>query len=488
MQIQQRKEPIMQLAIKNKIKTNDRKLYDFLREQCHLSKNIYNQGIFLYRMMLDAYSKLTPEEKVSLTKEDKKKYYLSPSGVYKIVNHENPENLKLLPAYTANSIWYMQGKEMSSYFALLKKKKGTTGDDEINPPRYKPTGDKGYHTLFYDLDQQTTKIIKEWLEKGYFQIPVSPTYVKTHEGFEPFKIPIPKNLISKKIKQIRIVPNKDGTEFESHFIYEAGEQATPKENATGAVAIDIGVQNLASCVNTNNGHSFIIDGKYINNINIEYNKRISYLQRINSFQKKKAKATYTKQMNSIKEHRNNQVKEYMQLAAKKIIDYAISNNVAKIIVGYSIDFKRNSNIGRNNNRRFNQIPFGVLRQKLNYLSEINGIEYIEHEESYTSKASFLDNDPIPVYEKGRKNKSKTEENDNISPDANTKKEKHVFSGKRVNRGKYRAADGIEINADINGAANIGRKQGEEYSPEAIENIKRWPRRVKVISENNKNNV
>ena len=46
----------------------------------------------------------------------------------------------------------------------------------------------------------------------------------------------------------------------------------------------------------------------------------------------------------------------------------------------------------------------------------------------------------------------------------------------------RNADGLEINADINGAANIGRKQGEEYSPEAIENLKRWPRRVKVIEK------
>ncbi|HQQ67179.1 MAG TPA: IS200/IS605 family accessory protein TnpB-related protein, partial [Thermotogota bacterium] len=178
----------------------------------------------------------------------------------------------------------------------------------------------------------------------------------------------------------------------------------------------------------------------------------------------------------ITERRNNQVKEYMQLAAKKIIDYVLSNNIARIIVGYSVDFKRNSNIGRNNNRKFNQIPFGVLRQKLEYLSEINGIAYIEHEESYTSKASFLDNDPIPVYDKDRKKKTKSARED---PTPKTEV-KHVFSGKRVTRGKYRSSEGYEINADINGAANIGRKQGEAYTPEAIENLKRWPRRIKVM--------
>jgi len=104
----------------------------------------------------------------------------------------------------------------------------------------------------------------------------------------------------------------------------------------------------------------------------------------------------------------------------------------------------------------------------------------QHEESYTSKASFLDNDPIPVYDKERKKKAKAKKGDTISVSESVPEQKHVFSGKRVTRGKYRASDGIEINADINGAANIGRKQGEEYSPEAIENIKRWPRRVKVI--------
>jgi len=229
-----------------------------------------------------------------------------------------------------------------------------------------------------------------------------------------------------------------------------------------------------------------VDGGYIDGVNKEYNRRISYLQRINSFQNKKVKAPYTKQMNAITERRNNQVKEYMQLAAKKIIDYVISNNIARIIVGYSVDFKRNSNIGRNNNRKFNQIPFGVLRQKLEYLSEINGIDYIEHEESYTSKASFLDNDPIPVYDKERKKKAKVKKGDAISisesESESAPEQKHVFSGKRVTRGKYRSADGLEINADINGAANIGRKHGEEYSPEAIENLKRWPRRVKVLEK------
>jgi putative transposase len=58
------------------------------------------------------------------------------------------------------------------------------------------------------------------------------------------------------------------------------------------------------------------------------------------------------------------------------------------------------------------------------------------EESYTSKASFLDADPLPVY-----------------GDADIP----IFSGKRVKRGLYRAANGRRINADVNGAYNTIRK-------------------------------
>jgi putative transposase len=41
-----------------------------------------------------------------------------------------------------------------------------------------------------------------------------------------------------------------------------------------------------------------------------------------------------------------------------------------------------------------------------------------------------------------------------------------FSGKRVKRGLYRAADGRLLNADVNGSANIGRKvigEGEFFA-------------------------
>ena len=66
------------------------------------------------------------------------------------------------------------------------------------------------------------------------------------------------------------------------------------------------------------------------------------------------------------------------------------------------------------------------------------MNYVEQEESYTSKASFLDLDEIPIYD--------------------AKKSYTVnFSGKRIQRGLYRSKSGRLLNADVNGAANILRK-------------------------------
>ena len=79
-----------------------------------------------------------------------------------------------------------------------------------------------------------------------------------------------------------------------------------------------------------------------------------------------------------------------------------------------------------------------MREKLEYLCELNGITFVKQEESYTSKASFWDRDTIPVY------------------NADSPKE-YRFSGSRIHRGLYKTASGRTFNADVNGALNIMRK-------------------------------
>ena len=128
----------------------------------------------------------------------------------------------------------------------------------------------------------------------------------------------------------------------------------------------------------------------------------------------------------------------MNKTARRVIDYCIDHDFGTLVVGYNETFQKDSNIGRRNNQTFVNIPFGKLRDKLEYLCELNGIILVMQEESYTSKASFWDKDVIPVYK---------------SDDT----EEYHFSGKRIHRGQYRTASGQVLNADVNGALNIMRK-------------------------------
>ena len=120
------------------------------------------------------------------------------------------------------------------------------------------------------------------------------------------------------------------------------------------------------------------------------------------------------------------------------MNHTVSNNINTIIIGYNKEWKQDINIGRINNQKFTEIPFYTLVNQIIYKGQMNGIRVILQEESYTSKASFFDNDEIPTYKKGT--------NVNIK-----------FSGKRVNRGLYKTCSGLSVNADINGSLNILRK-------------------------------
>jgi putative transposase len=85
------------------------------------------------------------------------------------------------------------------------------------------------------------------------------------------------------------------------------------------------------------------------------------------------------------------------------------------------------------------IPHTILIEQIKYKCYALGINVIVREESYTSKASALDNDTIPMH------------GDKVIP---------KFSGRRVKRGLYKSPQGL-INADINSALNILRKETGE---------------------------
>ena len=131
------------------------------------------------------------------------------------------------------------------------------------------------------------------------------------------------------------------------------------------------------------------------------------------------------------------MENYFHHVSKLIVAKCLKFSIGTIIIGKNDGWKCEMNLGKKANQNFQYVPFWNLMRKIKYKAELAGLEVIFTEEAYTSKASFLDRDPLPKYEQ------------DVAPP--------TFSGKRIGRGRYKTSDGRVINADVNGSANIGRK-------------------------------
>lgn len=392
----------MYLTVKQQVKHLSKEDYSSIKELCHIAKNLTNQAIYNIRQYY-----FTENE------------YLNYEKNYALL--KGSENYKLLNSNMAQQILKEVDGSFQSFFGLLKlAKKGKYAFKDCKLPCYLPKD--GYATLVIGFVR---------LNGNKLLLPFSNTYKKTHK---PVVITIPPVLLNKKVKEIRIIPKANARFFEIQYIYEA-ECIQRNLNPNHALALDLGINNLVTAVSSK-GNSFIIDGKKLKSINQWYNKENARLQSIKDRQKYGHRPT--NRQKSITRDRNNKVNDYMNKTARKIIDYCISNDIGILVVGYNETFQRGSNIGKVNNQTFVTIPYGQLRFKLEYLCKRNGITFVKQEESYTSKSSFWDKHELSVYN-----------------DDNPKT--YIFSGKRVHRGMYRCANGICLNADINGALNIMRK-------------------------------
>jgi len=395
-------ENLMYLTVKQQVKHLSKEDYMTIRKLCRTAKNLFNEAIYNVRQYYFTECEFLKYEK---------NYTLL----------KNSPNYKALNSNMAQQILKEVDGAFKSFFGLLKL---------VKQKKYAFTGCKLPHYL--PKDGYTTLIIAfVRLNGNKLILPFSNSFKKTHK---PIEITIPPILLDKTIKEIRIIPKANARFFEIQYIYEA-ECIQRNLNTNNALALDLGINNLVTAV-SNVGKSFIIDGKRLKSINQWFNKESARLQSIKDKQHFGRKLTNRQKV--IVRNRNNKVNDYMNKTARKVIDYCIINDIGTLVVGYNETFQRNSNIGKQNNQNFVNIPYGQLRNKLEYLCKLNNIVFIKQEESYTSKSSFWDKDNIPVY------------------NADNPKD-YPFSGRRLQRGLYKTASGKIINADVNGALNIMRK-------------------------------
>ena len=416
----------MYLTIKQQVKQLSKKDYRNLKYLSHIAKNLTNEAIYNIRQYYF-----------------NEKKYLNYQKNYSLL--KNSPNYKLLNSNMAQQVLKEVDGSFKSFFSLIKlAEKGKYNFKDIKLPNY--LDKKGFTTLIIGFVR---------LNENKLTIPYSNLFSKEHKKIE---INIPPILVDKKIKEIRIIPKLNARFFEIQYTYEVKE-IQRELNKNNALAIDLGINNLTTCV-TNNGKSFIIDGRKLKSINQYYNKINAKLQSIKDKQGITRKTTLRQK--KLARKRNNRVNDYMNKTARKIINYCLNNDIGNIVLGYNNDFQRNSNVGSINNQNFVNIPYSKLRDKLEYLSKLYGIEFKLQEESYTSIASFFDRDEIPIY-----NKDNSQE--------------YIFSGKRIKRGLYKTKKGYLLNADCNGALNILRKS-KVVSLEALyhRGELNTPKRMRVV--------
>ena len=414
----------MYLTLKQQVKHLSKKEFRNLKYLSHIAKNLTNEAIYNIRQYYF-----------------NKKKYLSYNENYKIL--KNSENYKKLNSNMAQQILKEVDGSFKSFFGLLKLAKNGQYNGKIKLPNY------------LDKDGFTTLVIGfVRLKDDILIVPYSNSFRKAHKEIA---IKLPLVLKDKKIKEIRIIPKQHSRYFEIQYTYEV-EEVQRELNENNVLGIDLGIDNLCTCV-TNTGASFIIDGRKLKSINQYYNKINAKLQSIKDKQKIER---MTLRQKRITRKRNNRINDYLSKAARIIINYCLNNDIGKLVLGYNEDFQRNSNIGSINNQNFVNIPYGKLRDKLIYLCKLYGIEFKLQEESYTSKASFFDGDEIPIYDK---------ENP----------QEYIFSGKRIKRGLYQTKKGYLLNADCNGALNILRKS-KVVSLEALyhRGELNTPKRIRVV--------
>lgn len=328
----------------------------------------------------------------------------------------NP-HFKAMRSACAQQLLHDVAESFTSYRKLLALWKRGELANKPKPPKYRKKG-----------GLTAVSCPASWIKftDGMLSIPLG-KQVKAWFGIDHFLLPMPSNLNYKDIKEFRIVPRNNCFYLECVYKQKEVKQLTSNGNVLG---IDHGLDNWLTCV-SNTGKSFIVDGRKVKSQNQCYNKQVAKIK------KGKSQDYWDDKLADLTEKRNRQMRDNINKAARFVVNWCLNNDVSIIVFGWNQRQKDSINIGKKNNQEFVQIPTAKLKIRIAQLCEQYGIKFIETEESYTSKASFLDNDLLPTF--------------------GEKPEGWQPTGRRIKRGLYRVSNGQLINADCNGSANIIRK-------------------------------
>ncbi len=401
----------MQLVEQHVIRKNDLR-YEAIDQAAFASKNLYNAAnyeiwqTFIFQGVYLNYNKMYQRMK------------------------DHPA-YKALPAKVSQQVLRTLDKNWHSFFKAIAEWREHPEKFLGRPslPKYKEK-QQGRNLLIYTIQA----ISKPALRQGFIQPSGLPIQIKTKH---------------RNVDQARIIPRHGFYVVE--VVYEQ-EAIQSDVDPTLFAGIDIGVNNLATL--TSNKKGFVprlVNGRPVKSVNQFYNKRKAELDQ--RLMKMDTRRRTSHQLERLAITRTCRINHYLHTASRRIINLLVAEGIGTLIIGKNPNWKQEVEMGKRNNQQFVQIPHDRFIEMLAYKAQLVGIKVIVTEESYTSKCSFLDHEPIRKHEN--------------------------YAGKRIKRGLFRASNGRLINADVNGSANIIRKVAPNAFAEGVEGVVVRPSRLAV---------
>ena len=348
--------------------------------------------------------------------------YLSYEQLDAIFKHTGHPVYKRMPSQVNQNAIRKVLTNMKAYYKALKEyaKNSSSFTGKPKRPKYK----KSKETTAWFSNQ--VACLKELKGKSVL------SFVKSN-------VVVPVGKVTDRYVKTEVKPVAGGYMILVTFD-DGGQEVPVPEEVLRIMGLDDGVGNFAAVVNNVGIAPFLIKGGAIKSMNQWFNKERA---RLLSERTKGKDSTHSEKdsnrLDALTRKREAFLHDFFYKVAHYICRIAQKLQIQVIVAGHNKGQKQEINMGHLNNQTFVSIPFQKFFYILKHTAWKYGIAFIDREESYTSKASLLDFDDIPTYKKGN----------NV---------KYTFSGRRVHRGLYKSKDDILINADVNGAGNIIRKE------------------------------
>lgn len=389
------------------------------------------------------------------------------SKLYNTVNYQIKNNEEIKPIYTRledkfKSNWHTDylhshnrqqlfkqlAQDWKSYFNSIKDYNNNPNkyQGQPRPPRFKYLNSNPSEIIFTNL---ATRI-----REGNLLLSLSKE-IKSVYNVKSLKFELPSAVQSivdlDNLQQVRIKRDNLSDDWYLLVIYKI--EAKDKPQGNNIMAIDLGLDNLATITLKDNPVGYIIDGKVIKSENRYYNMRITKLQKIRMKQVGSQKFKDTKQIKELRLKRRNFVTDYLHKASRKVVNLAIKHKVSTIVIGDIAGIKQKNK----HNKHFVAIPIQRFKDLIEYKAKLEGIKVVFVNEAYTSGCSAINEEEL-----NRDNYNKS---------------------RRIERGLFKTGNKV-INADVNGSLNIMRKYLKNGTPKMVKQIRdmgevNTPERIRV---------